>query len=159
MHINDITGSIIETAIDIHRRLGPGLLESVYRKILAYELRKKGFDVLEEWPIAVVWDDVQLDIGFRADLIVNNVVLVELKSVEQVAPVFKKTLLTYLRLADYRLGLLINFGEQILKNGIHRVANNYVEEDSRRVAEHAGPTKSPAISAPLRETKSEYTHE
>jgi GxxExxY protein len=75
MQLNEITGAIIETAIEIHRRLGPGLLESVYRKILAYELRKKGFGVLEEWPIPVVWEDVRLDIGFRADLIVNKVVL------------------------------------------------------------------------------------
>src|SRR5688572_1365651 len=105
MHLNEITSAIIETAIDIHRRLGPGLLESVYRKVLAYELRKKGFEVCEEWPIPVVWDGVQLDIGFRADLIVNGAVLVELKSVENIAPVFKKTTLTYLRLADLRIGL------------------------------------------------------
>jgi GxxExxY protein len=139
MQINDITGAIIETAIDIHRRLGPGLLETVYRKVLAYELRKRGFDVLEEWPIAVVWDNVQLEIGFRADLIVNSVVLVELKSIEDVAPVHKKTLLTYLRLADKRVGLLINFGEQVLKNGIHRVVNNYEEVS-------AAPQKVPPIT-------------
>lgn len=128
MQINDITGTIIESAIDIHRRLGPGLLETVYRKVLAYELRKRGFEVLEEWPIAVVWDNVQLDVGFRADLIVNSVVLVELKSIEEIAPVHKKMLLTYLRLADKQVGLLINFGEEVLKNGIHRVVNNYREE-------------------------------
>jgi GxxExxY protein len=128
MQLNDITSAIIETAIEIHRRLGPGLLETVYRKVLAYELRKRGFDVLEEWPIAVLWDDMPLEIGFRADLIVNNVVLVELKSIENVAPVHKKTLLTYLRLADKRVGLLINFGEEVLKNGLRRVVNNYSEE-------------------------------
>jgi GxxExxY protein len=128
MQINDITGAIIELAIEIHRRLGPGLLESVYRKILAYELRKRGFEVLEEWPIAVVWEDMPPEIGFRADLIVNSVVLVELKSLEKLSPVHKKILLTYLRLADKRVGLLINFGEEVLKNGIHRIANNYVEE-------------------------------
>jgi GxxExxY protein len=126
--INDITGAIIEAAIEIHRRLGPGLLESVYRKILAYELRRRGFEVLEEWPIAVVWEDMPPEIGYRADLIVNSVVLVELKSIEKVAPVHKKVLLTYLRLADKRVGLLINFGEEVLKKGIHRIANNYVEE-------------------------------
>jgi GxxExxY protein len=135
MPLNDSTGAIIETAIEIHRRLGPGLLESVYRKILAYELRKKGFDVLEEWPIPVVWDDIRLDLGFRADMIVNNSVLVELKSIEKVAPVATKILLTYLRLTDFRLGLLINFREELLKNGIIRIANKYVEEVSRRGAE------------------------
>ena len=128
MQINDVTGTIIKVAIEIHRRLGPGLLETVYRKVLAYELRKRGFDVLEEWPIALVWDDMPPEIGFRADLIVNAIVLVELKSVEKVSPAHKKTLLTYLRLADKRVGLLINFGEEVLKNGIHRIANNYVEE-------------------------------
>jgi GxxExxY protein len=130
MQINEITGAIIETAIGIHRRLGLGLLETVYRKVLAYELRKRGFDVLEEWPIAVVWDDVQMEIGYRADLIVNAGVVVELKSIEKVLPVHKKTLLTHLRLADKRVGLLINFGEEVLKNGLHRIANNYVEEIS-----------------------------
>ena len=128
MQLNEITAAIIDTAMEIHRRLGPGLLESVYRKILAYELRKRGFDVQEEWPISVQWDNVRVDIGFRADLIVNAMVLVELKSAEKVAPVHKKTLLTYLRLADLRVGLLINFGEELLKNGIHRIANNYVED-------------------------------
>jgi GxxExxY protein len=128
MQINDITGAIIELAIDIHRRLGPGLLETVYRKVLAYELRKRGFEIVEEWPIAVVWDDMPPEIGFRADLIVNSVVIVELKSIEKVSPVHKKTLLTYLRLSDKRVGLLINFGEEVLKNGIHRIANNYIDE-------------------------------
>jgi GxxExxY protein len=128
--INDITGTSIEMAIDIHRRLGPGLLESVYRKILAYELRKRGVEALEEWPIAVVWEDMPPENGFRADLVVNSVVLVELKSIEELARVHKKILLAYLRLADKRVGLLINFGEEVLKNGIHRIANNYVEEAS-----------------------------
>ena|SRR5687768_3453352 len=102
MHINDITGAIIDAAISIHRKLGPGLLETVYRKVLAYELRIRGFDVLEEWPIALVWADMPPEIGFRADLIVNSMVLVELESIEKLAPVHKKTLLTYLRLADKR---------------------------------------------------------
>jgi GxxExxY protein len=98
-------------------------------------LRKKGFEVQEEWPIPVEWDAIRLDIGFRADLIVNGVVLVELKSAEKVAPAHKKTLLTYLKIADKRVGLLINFGEEVLKNGIHRIANNYVEDDSPSGAE------------------------
>jgi GxxExxY protein len=127
MQINEITSAIIEVSIEIHRRLGPGLLETVYRRVLAYELRKRGFEVLEEWPIAVTWHDMPPEIGFRADLIVNDVVLVELKSCEKVAPVHKKVLLTYLRLANKQVGLLINFGEEVLKDGLHRVVNNYEE--------------------------------
>jgi GxxExxY protein len=106
----------------------------VYRKVLAHELRKKGFAVLEEWPIAVVWDDMPLEIGFRADLIVNDLVIVEIKSIEKVIAVHKKTVLTYLKLADKRVGLLANFGEEILKNGIHRVVNNYIEESHNAIA-------------------------
>jgi len=127
MRHNEITGTIVDAAIDIHRRLGPGLLESVYRKVLAYELRKRAFDVLEEVPIPVVWEEVKLEVGFRADLVVNGMVIVELKSTQSVAPVHKKQLLTYLRLADMRVGLLINFGEELVKNGIHRVVNKFVE--------------------------------
>ncbi len=94
MKPNEITGIIIDTSIDIHRRLGPGLLESVYQAILAYELRKRGLKVETEVPIPVVWEQVKLDIGFRADLIVESVVIVELKSIEALAPVHKKILLT-----------------------------------------------------------------
>jgi GxxExxY protein len=128
MKPNDITGLIIDTALSIHRRLGPGLLESVYLAVLAHELRKRGLHVETEVPIPVVWEEVKLEVGFRADLVVEAVVIVELKSVEAVAPVHKKQLLTYLRLADKRLGLLINFGVELLKDGIHRVVNNLEEE-------------------------------
>lgn len=121
--INTVTGLIIETAIDIHRRLGPGLLESVYLAVLTHELRKHGLAVEAEVPIPVSWDGVRLDAGFRADLIVEGLVLVELKSVEAVAPVHKKQVLTYLRLADKRVGLLINFGAELLKHGITRIVN------------------------------------
>lgn len=124
---NQVTGAIVDTAIYIHRRLGPGLLESVYRKVLAYELRKRGFDVSEEQPIPVVWEDVRLELGFRADLIVNNMVIIETKSVEAVAPVHKKQLLTYLRILDKRVGLLINFNVELLKDGVSRVVNNLPE--------------------------------
>ena len=127
MQHNEITSVVIEVAIDIHRRLGPGLLESVYRKILAHELRKRGLEVVEEKPIPVVWDGINLEVGFRADLIVNQMVIVELKSCEAVNPVFKKQLLTHLRLTNTQVGLLINFGEELLKNGIHRIVNNYQE--------------------------------
>ena len=127
MHHNEITAAIIETSIKIHRRLGPGLLESVYRKILAHELRKDGFKIHEEQAVPVVWEEVRLELGFRADLIVNGMVIVETKSVEAVHPVHKKQLLTYLRLTDKRVGLLINFNVELLKNGISRVVNNLQE--------------------------------
>jgi GxxExxY protein len=124
---NDITAIIIDTALYIHRRLGPGLLESVYREVLAYELRKRGLLAETELPLPVVWEQVKLDVGFRPDLIVEHLVIVELKSIEKVAAVHKKQLLTYLRLADKRVGLLINFGTELLKDGIHRVVNGLEE--------------------------------
>ena len=124
---NDIARAVVDTAMRIHKAYGPGLLESVYQAILAYELRKQGFHVTVEVPIPVVWDEVQLEVGFRADLVVNSMVIVELKSVEVLAPVHAKILLTYLRIADKRLGLLINFGEELLKDGIRRIVNNLHE--------------------------------
>lgn len=124
---NEISHKIIDVAIQIHRSLGPGLLESVYQRILEYELRKAGLDVVREKPVSIEWDGIQFDEGFRADLIVAGKVIIELKSVEKVAPVHKKQLLTYLRLADMRLGLLINFGEELLKDGITRIVNGLKE--------------------------------
>ena len=121
--INRVTGEIIDAAMVVHRGLGPGLLESVYQAALVHELRKKGLGVEVEAPVPVAWDGMVLEAGFRADLIVEGLVIVELKSVEAVAPVHKKQLLTYLRLADKRVGLLINFGAELLKSGITRVAN------------------------------------
>ena len=108
-------------------RLGPGLLESVYHVVLAHELAKRGLRVEKEVPIPIVWDGVRMDVGFRADLIVEGLVLLELKSIETIAPVHKKQLLTYLRLADLRLGLLLNFGAALMKDGIHRVVNGLEE--------------------------------
>jgi GxxExxY protein len=124
---NEITGIIIDAAIQIHRKLGPGLLESVYRVVLAHELRKRSLCVEEEQPVPIFWDRVRMEVGYRADLIVEDMVIVELKSVESMAAVHKKQLLTYLRLADKRVGLLINFGASILKDGIHRVVNGLDE--------------------------------
>lgn len=125
MQYNEITGLIIQTAIDIHKKLGPGLLESVYQTILAHELKKKGLKIEKEVPISLKWDNIAFDVGFRADLIVEDKVIVELKSVESVQEVHKKQLLTYLKLTDKRLGLLINFNETVLKNGITRIANKF----------------------------------
>jgi GxxExxY protein len=123
MKENEVAKHIVDCAYQVHTTLGPGLLESVYEAILAYELTKRGLEVERQKPLPVVYEDVWLEEGFRADLIVSGSVIVELKSVEAVAPVHKKQLLTYLRLADKRLGLLINFGEARIKNGISRVVN------------------------------------
>jgi len=127
VHENEIAKVIVDVAYQIHMRLGPGLLESVYEAVMLYEIRKRGLQVDAQVPIPVVWETVKLEVGFRADLIVERKVVVELKSVEQIAPVHKKQLLTYLRLADCRLGLLINFGAELIKNGISRIVNNLSE--------------------------------
>jgi GxxExxY protein len=127
MNPNEISKIVVTCAIEIHRRLGPGLLESVYLVVLAHELTKRGLQVEKEVPIPVVWDNIRFEAGFRADLIVNGQVVIELKSIEGVLPVHKKILLTYLRLADKRLGILLNFGEEVLKDGIHRVVNGLEE--------------------------------
>ena len=120
---NEIAKIVVDAAYHIHRRLGPGLLESVYEVILAYALSSRGLNVERQAPVPIVFDGMKFDEGFRADLIVEDKVIVELKSVEKIAPVHKKQLLTYLRLADKRLGLLINFGASLIKDGIFRVAN------------------------------------
>src|SRR5947209_7101950 len=125
---NEVAKVIVDTAYHIHVKLGPGLLESVYRVILAHELRKRGLQVETEVAVPVVWEDIRLDCWFRADLIVVNQVIVELKSVEKTIPVHKKQLLTYLKLTGCRLGLLINFGEALIKDGIGRVVNRLPEE-------------------------------
>ncbi len=120
---NAIAKIVVDVAFHIHSELGPGLLESVYQKVMAHELRKRGLQVEEEVSLPVIWDDVKMEVGFRIDLFVNRSLIVELKSIEKVAAVHKKTLLTYLRLADCRLGLLMNFGEELMKTGISRVVN------------------------------------
>ncbi|MEK8022008.1 MAG: GxxExxY protein [Candidatus Parabeggiatoa sp.] len=123
MHENQIAKQIVDTAYNIHVKLGPGLLESVYEVVLANELKKRGLFVERQKPIPIHYEEITFEEGFRADLIVDNLVIVELKSVETVIPVHKKQLLTYLRLADKRLGLLINFGSALFKEGIFRVVN------------------------------------
>jgi len=123
MHENEIAKEIVNAAYHIHVTLGPGLLESVYEATLAHELQKRGLSVIRQQPIPVVNESVHLEMGFRADLIVGGKVIVEIKSVEALAPVHRKQLLTYLRLADKRLGLLINFNSELIKDGIARVVN------------------------------------
>ena len=121
---NDIATEIIGSSIEIHRKLGPGLLESVYETVLAHALAKKNLIVEQQRSIPISYDGIDFSDGFRADLIVENSVIIELKSVEKVSAVHKKQLLTYLRLSDMKLGLLINFGDVLLKNGITRIVND-----------------------------------
>ncbi len=120
---NEVGKIIVDCAFQVHTKLGPGLLESVYEIALAHELKNRGLIVERQVPIPVVYDGIQFDEGFRADLIVAGLVIIELKSVEVIHPVHKKQLLTYLRLADKRLGYLINFGAELIKDGISRVSN------------------------------------
>ena len=125
MELNDITHGIIGSAIEVHRVLGPGLLENAYRQCLAYELRKRGFTVEEEKPVPVIYDAVKLECGFRADLIVNGCIVVELKAKSAIHPVDKAQTLSHLRLLKLRFGLLINFHEEKLVDGVHRISNGY----------------------------------
>ncbi len=124
MNENEISKIIVNTAFQIHKQLGPGLLESVYEEILYFELSKQGLKVERQKAIPVIWDELKMEIGFRADLIVENKVIIEIKSFETIAPVHPKQLLTYLKLTDLKLGLLINFKEPLIKTGITRIVNN-----------------------------------
>jgi GxxExxY protein len=121
---NELSKVIVNTAYQIHTQLGPGLLESVYEEIMYFELKKQGFQVERQKAIPVMWNGLKMEIGFRADLIVENKVIVELKSVESLAPVHSKQLLTYLKLTDLKLGLLINYNENLIKDAVHRIVNN-----------------------------------
>ena len=131
--LDDITAAIVDAALKIHKCLGPGLLESVYEAVLAQELRRRGFEVERQKVICFEYDGLTFDEGFRADLIVESQVIVELKSVEKLAPVHSKQLLTYLRLAQRPVGLLINFGAATLKEGLHRIVNNLPSSASPRL--------------------------
>ena len=128
MHSSQITSGIISAAITVHRALGPGLLESAYETCLAHELQLQGFQVVRQRPVPVVYGTIKLDCGFRADLVVNNTVVVELKCKEALHPVDEAQLLSHLRLLDLGIGLLINFHVVLLKNGIKRMVNNYRED-------------------------------
>jgi len=121
---NELSKIIINTCYNIHIKLGPGLLESVYEEILYSELIEQGLKVDRQRAIPVFWKDKKMEIGFRADLIVEDKVIIELKSIEQIAPVHPKQLLTYLRITNLKLGLLINFNEKLIKDGITRIVNN-----------------------------------
>jgi GxxExxY protein len=125
---NEAATIIVDACFHIHTSLGPGLLESVYETVLAHELEQRGLRVERQAAVPISWRGLQFDEGFRADLIVEDLVIVELKSVEQVVPVHSKQLLTYLRLSGKRLGLLANFGEARMKDGLKRVVNGLPDE-------------------------------
>lgn len=126
MHSNQISSQIIAASIKVHQKLGPGLLESVYETCLAYELQKQGLTVQRQVPIAIQYDDITFQEAFRADIIINDTIILELKSVAELHPVHKKQLLTYLKLSGKKLGLLLNFNEDLMKNGICRVINGFL---------------------------------
>lgn len=124
MSENEITDVVLDIAFKIHKKLGPGLFESVYEEILSFELMKKEIAFERQKGIPVIWDEIKMELGFRADLIIENKVIIEIKSIETINPIHPKQVLTYLRLTDMKLGILINFNEPLLKHGIKRVANN-----------------------------------
>jgi GxxExxY protein len=127
MSENQIAREVVDAAYKIHTTLGPGLLESVYERVLSYELTKRGLNHVRQKPIPIVYETEKFDEGFRADVVVEEKVIIELKSVEAIERVHNKQLLTYIRLADKRLGLLINFGAPIIKTGITRLVNKLEE--------------------------------
>jgi len=124
MDENEISYKIIGAAISLHRAVGPGLLESAYENALAFDLKELGFDVKQQSPMPFIYKNVQQQVGYRIDIIVNEKVIIEVKSIESIAPVHFSQTLTYLKLSELKLALLINFNCKILKNSIHRVVNN-----------------------------------
>ena len=123
---NNISSKIIGACIEVHKQLGPGLLESSYEHCLAYELKLLGLDVKQQVALPIVYKEVKLDAGYRIDLIVENKIIVEIKSVEDLAPIHTAQILTYLKLKDLKLGLLINFNSVKVVDGIKRVINGYL---------------------------------
>ena len=121
---NELATLALDVAFKIHRQYGPGLFESVYEEIFCYEWKKTHIAFLRQHPVPLIHETIKLDAGFRADLILNNQIIIEMKSVEALADVHYKQLLTYLKLTNLKLGLLINFNVVLLKTGIHRIANN-----------------------------------
>lgn len=130
MKENEISKIIIDKAVRIHQRLGPGLLERVYETVLAYELEKAGLSVIRQLPISIKYDDIEFADAFKADIVVEDMVIIEIKSLTAVNKAHKKQLLTYLRLGNKRLGLLLNFGSELMKSGIFRVVNNLEQKET-----------------------------
>jgi GxxExxY protein len=133
MEVDDITGIIIDSALQIHKELGPGLLESVYEVVLCKILINKGFVVETQKSVDFEFQGIQFREGFRCDMLINHCVVLELKSVEKIIPIHQKQLLTYLRLMNLKVGLLINFGAGTLKEGLNRIVNNYIPSASPRL--------------------------
>jgi GxxExxY protein len=121
---NEISYKIIGAALEIHKTIGPGLLESAYENALAFDLRELGLEVKQQVPMPFIYKEIKQDVGYRIDLIVNDKVLIEIKSIETLDPVHYAQTLTYLKLSGTKLGLLINFNTKILKEGVHRIVNN-----------------------------------
>jgi len=124
MHENEIGKIVVDVVFKIHKELGPGLLESVYEIVLAHELNKKGLKIKRQYPVKIVYDNIVFEEGFRADIIVDDKVIIEIKSIEKLNNAHKKQLLTYLKLTGLKLGYLINFSEALIKDGITRTVNN-----------------------------------
>jgi GxxExxY protein len=127
MNENEIGSIVVDTAVYLHKKLGPGLLESVYETVLMKSLAKKGLHVLQQVSIPIEFEGEHFDEGFRADLFVEGKVILELKSVEQITPIHKKQLLTYLKLTNTKLGFVLNFGAEIMKDGIVRIINGILD--------------------------------
>ncbi len=125
--LNKITEGIIGAAIEVHRNLGPGLLESAYQAALAYELNQRGYKVEQQKPLPMRYKDIKLDAGYRLDFLVNEKVVVEIKSSEAIAPIHESQILSYLKLSGCKVGLLINFNVKLLKHGIKRFVNGSLE--------------------------------
>ena len=129
MRLNEISGLTIQCAIEVHRHLGPGLLESAYEECLCYELAQNGLQFERQVPLPVIYKEVKLDCGYRMDVVVENLVILELKVVEKIASIHEAQLLTYLKLSDLPLGLILNFNSPILKQGIKRIAHRVHDFD------------------------------
>lgn len=143
--IDEISGAVVDTAIQIHRELGPGLLESVYEAVLAGRLEKLGFRVARQVAVPLIFDEQHFEVAFRIDILVEDCLILEIKAVEQMSKAYAKQLLTYLRLMKQPVGLLLNFSGETMKEGIRRMVNDY-----RPQTDSSAPS---ANSAPLRETK------
>ena len=123
INLNEYTNQIIGSAIEVHRKLGPGLLESAYQECLCYELKSNGLEIEKEKPMPIVYKEIKLNHGYRVDILVENLIVVEIKTVDSILDVHFAQLLTYLKLGNYKLGLLMNFNVKLLKNGIKRIIN------------------------------------
>jgi GxxExxY protein len=127
MNENEIGRIVVDAAVNLHKEIGPGLLESVYEKLLVYELECRGLKTRQQVRIPIIYKDIKFDEGFRADIVVEDLVILEVKSVESIAKVHKKQTLTYLKLSNKKLGYLINFGDHLMKNGITRLINGKID--------------------------------